>query len=84
MKHRPGKKQRAILEAMQADKSLYRRMEGTWRLDDKPANRDACSGLFVYGYIIADHSDYADNGLWQGTRYVLTEQGKQATQKLVP
>ena len=67
--HRPGETQRAILEAMKNGGALRRLPKGVWRLNGKPVSRDACMGLYVYGYIMSGF-DYE--------LYILTARGKTA------
>lgn len=75
MTHRPGPRQRAILEKMQAGARLARlegKAMGEWYLDSRLVAARPIVGLHTYGYIMFD---VYSNGI---TYYTLTEQGKAA------
>lgn len=68
--HRPGAVQRVILAKLHVGATLQRLPQGAWRLDGRAVSRDACAGLYTYGYIMT---------FWDGgDRFILTELGKRA------
>lgn len=76
--HRLGPHQRAILEQMKSGAELWRDGWGQWTLAGKIVNRERCSALFVYGYLLGDATeDLPQPPRWR-QRYTLTERGKGA------
>ena len=83
MSHRPGKNQRAILEALAKGARLYQE-SGIWHHDDDGYDRvhvsgTSCRGLLEHGYIYNDHTE--EHPFWRGGvrwRYAATELGKAA------
>lgn len=73
MTHRPGPRQRAILQTMQAGAWLATR-EGQWYTGPllRKRSQRSCVGLRDHGHIMFDR--YIDGA----ARYALTEQGKAA------
>lgn len=74
MKHRLGRHQKVIIEAMRAGAMLWN-YEGRWFLNDDVVNRERCMGLYVYGYIMGGNAEDLPDRRWR-QRYTLTEQGK--------